>query len=118
MTFLAGVMAHEESRHKSERVGLAHDRIREAGALIGRPPFGYTTKGKKYGRELVPTEAGRKYVPEIFARVIKGDSLATIAAWLNAEGVKLNSRKGSLWWPRSLGALVRNPTYMGHRVDS
>ena len=36
---------------------------------------------------MTPTDLGRKYVPQIFTRVIAGESRATVAAWLNSEGV-------------------------------
>jgi hypothetical protein len=67
----------------------------------------------------------RKYVPEIFRRVVAGDSLATIARWLESEGVsptgikRDGSRgKSGQWWPRSLGELIRNPVYLGTHCDA
>jgi hypothetical protein len=47
--------------------------------------------------------------------VIRGDSLNTIARRLNALGVRPTS--GQQWWARSLGVMIRNPTYMGWRAD-
>jgi hypothetical protein len=56
----------------------------------------------------------------VFARVIAGESLATIAAWLGEQ-------TGREWWPRTIGGMIRNPVYRGtqqnaagqviHRVD-
>lgn len=107
-TFVQGLVNHEKSHHLSEQVRLAHNRSRANGALVGRPPWGYTTEGEKYGRRLVPTEEGRRLVPEVYARCAKGESEATIAAWLKAE-------TGRDWWPRTIGHMVKNPVYKGRR---
>lgn len=109
-TFIAGLVNHEKSRHLSEQVGMAYERIRENSALQGRPPFGLTTEGPKYERRLVPTEEGRRLVPEVYERVIRGESLGVIAAWLTRE-------TGRAWWAKSVAALVRNPTYRGQRCE-
>ncbi len=117
-TFIAGLINHEKSAHLAEQVRIAHDRIRENEALVGRPPFGYEVTGTKYGKTMVPTPEGQKYVPEIFARVIAGKSLDSIARWLDAEGVQGNSKGFKGWYPRTVGTLIRNATYMGHRQDA
>jgi len=110
-TFIAGLVNHEKSKHIAEQVGLAHDRIRAAGALgAGGIPWGYESAGEKYGRRLVPSPEGRKYVPEIYNRVIAGESQATVAAWLCKE-------TGLPWWLHTVGRLVRNPVYRGHRCE-
>lgn len=107
-TFLGGVIANEKSVHLSDQVRISHDTIRANGGLVGRPPFGYTSTGPKMNRRLVPTDDGRRLIPEIFARVIAGESLGTIAEWLSVE-------TGKAWWAKSVGVIVRNPVYMGHR---
>ena len=125
-TFIAGLVNHEKSRHIAEQVGLAKDRIAANGGLDGRAPWGFSSEGPKYGRRLVPTAQAREYVPLIYARVIAGESLAAVCRWLNAEGVapvgiarerKDGRGKAGLWWPGSLAKLIRNPVYMGLRVD-
>ena len=92
ITMLAQHANHEYSRALSGHVRAGHDRIRREGGLFGRAPFGYEIQGERYRKTLVPTALGLKYVPEIFARVIRGESLATVAAWLNAEGVPCGTR--------------------------
>ena len=72
--------------------------------------------GEKYDRHLVPTDTGRAYVPAIFARVIAGESLNTIARWLESEGVAPTS--GREWWARSIGTMIRCATYTGRRQDA
>ena len=97
----------EEIRERSMR---AQDELRERGKLVGRPSFGYVSAGVKYDHTIIPTEEGRRLVPEIFGRCIDGQSLATIAAWLSVE-------TGRAWWPRTVGTIIRNPTYMGRRCQ-
>ena len=110
MTFMAGKINAEKSKHLSEQVGIAFDTIKANGALAGRNPFGFTTGGEKYHRVLVPTEDGMIYVPEIYGRVIAGDSLRDICAWLDGKGVTPTS--GGRWWPKTVSALIRNEVYM------
>ena len=83
----------EEARERSMR---AQAELRERGKLVGRPPFGYRSAGQKYDHTIVPTDEGRRLVPEVFKRCIEGESLATIAKWLEAE-------TGRPWWPRTVG---------------
>ena len=95
----------EEARERSMR---AQAELRERGKLVGRPPFGYLSAGQKYDHTIVPTEEARRLVPEVFKRCIDGESLADIAGWLATE-------TGRPWWPRTVGTLIRNPTYIGRR---
>ena len=113
-TFLAGLMNHEKSRHIAEQTKLAQDRIRTNNATANRRPWGYETTGPKYNRTLVPTDICRKYVPQIFQRCIDGDSLRTIAAWLDSEGVP--PVRGKQWHEGSLRHIIMNRTYAGRRI--
>jgi len=109
------------SRDLKANIRRGMDRVRANGALDNRTPWGFTSEGPKYERRLVPTAEAREYVPQIYRRVIAGESLARIARWLEGEGVrpagvaKASSERGKSgkWWPRSVGQLVRNPVYMG-----
>jgi site-specific DNA recombinase len=111
---VAGERAHQERADLIEKVTRELDALKAAGKLVGRPPFGFTTEGEKYDRRLVATDAGRVYVPQIYERVIAGESQQMIAAWLTAEGVEPVS---GTWWPRSIGVLIRNPVYKGRRCE-
>ncbi len=108
-------IAHEESRIKSDRVKAKQVQIRADNGIIGRPPFGYSSEGVKYHRYLVPTPKGVKYIPEIFKRCIAGDSLVTIAKWLDSEGIKTD--QGRAWSNTSLKHIINNRTYMGYRCS-
>ncbi len=110
--------ARQEWEDIQERCMRAQGELKQRGRLVGKPPFGYTAAGDKYDRRLVPTGLGRKYVPEIFRRVIDGESLGDICEWLNAEGVPLgqsNGRKGNGWWTWVAGNIIKNETYTGFR---
>jgi DNA invertase Pin-like site-specific DNA recombinase len=109
MLSLAATMARQETRRKKERVAVAHDRSRAGGALTGRAVWGYDIDGEKYAKRLVPSEDGKRLVPGVFRRVIAGDSLATIAAWLDQEA----PRPRRQWWPRTIAGMIRNPVYRG-----
>jgi site-specific DNA recombinase len=93
----------------------AQAELREQGKLVGRPVFGYVSGGVYKDHGLVPTEEGRIWVPRIFAWAIEGLSLNAIAIRLDEAGVKPTS--GKKWWARSIGLMLRNPTFVGQRVD-
>ena len=109
---VAAERAYEERQEIIERVTRELEALEEAGKLVGRPPFGYTSVGDKYDRHLVPTDEGRIYIPLIYQHCIEGWSLDKIAKWLNAEDVRPVS---GVWWPRSIAGLIKNPVYKGHR---
>jgi DNA invertase Pin-like site-specific DNA recombinase len=107
--------ARKEWEAIRERTGRAQSALRAQGHLVGRWPFGYISEGEKYGRRLVPSNAGREYVPEIFARVADGEPLAAVADWLNAARVP--TLQGKEWGRERLAAVIRNPVYKGRRTN-
>ena len=126
ITMLAQYSNHDYSKTLSGNVRAGHDRIRrnrEANGvgLFGRAPFGYEIQGEKYSKILVPSPLGVKYVPQMFDRIIRGESLATVAAWLNAEGVPTGTSKPQArysgqvprWHPATVSAVIRNTVYKG-----
>lgn len=108
--------ARDEWESARERTMRALAALQEKGKNISRPPFGYQSAGEKYDHHLIPTETGRVVVPEIFRWCINGDSLATIAERLDYLHVPTVPGKG--WWPKSVGTLIRNTTYLGRQRDS
>jgi DNA invertase Pin-like site-specific DNA recombinase len=110
MLALAATRDKLESKRKTERTLMVQGRIRTAGAFVGKPPFGYEVAGEKYARKLVPSEEGRRIVPEIYLRYIAGESLVTIGAWLEKE-------TGQQWYPRRVSGTIRNPVYRGVQED-
>jgi DNA invertase Pin-like site-specific DNA recombinase len=112
LTFMLGLMAHQESLHKSERVLISRDRIKTNGALWGRNNWGYDKPtGDKYNKTLTPSEEGKRYVPEVFQRIADGQTCKEVAAWLGAEARPGVSHKTIL-------RMIRNPVYRGVRIDA
>ena len=78
----------------------------------------------------MPTALGLRYVPEIFDRVISGESLASVAAWLNAAGVPCGTKvardkrhkaipgKLPTWTAATVSKITRNTVYKGQMRDS
>jgi DNA invertase Pin-like site-specific DNA recombinase len=92
-------IAQEKSAHISEQVKIAHNQSRANGSPISNVPWGFTLEGPKYHKTMVPTDLCKEIVPQIFARCIAGDSLRTIAAWLDSQGIP--SPKGKAHWNES-----------------
>jgi site-specific DNA recombinase len=115
-TAVSSINAKHEVKRDVERTALSFERIRKNGGVIGRAPFGYAVAGERYNKTFVPTDDGRKYVPAIFERVIRGDSTRDIGDWLRSENV--TTRQGSnVWSSWGIGHIVRNAAYMGLRKD-
>jgi DNA invertase Pin-like site-specific DNA recombinase len=110
MLALAATRDKLESKRKTERTLMVQGRIRTAGAFVGKPPFGYEVAGEKYARQLVPSDEGRRLIPEVYDRCIAGQSLARIGGWLEGE-------TGQQWWPRRVSGTLRNPVYRGVQED-
>jgi len=114
-TFVAGVLNHEKSRHIGEQVALALDRINANNAVPNNVPWGFDIVGEKYGKKMVPNDVCRTYVPQIFDRCIAGDSLRTIAAWLDSEGVQ--TKRGGKWNESAVRWIIKNRAYAGRRLN-
>lgn len=112
VTAIGAVIAHQYTVHLAEQVRLAHERIRANGAVgPGGNPWGYKTTGKKYNKQLIPTDLCREYAPLIFDRAIAGKTYREIGAWLDSEGVP--PKKGGQWHEGSVRKLIRNRVYAG-----
>ncbi len=116
ITIINAHMNKEKVDHLTKQVGLAFTRIKDNGALHGRAPWGMDIdrSGGKYNKQLVGTELGRTWVPRIFDRVIQGVSLARISLWLASEGI---TGDHGPWHESTIGAMIRNPAYMGFRCE-
>jgi DNA invertase Pin-like site-specific DNA recombinase len=110
-TTLSAVGNNEESRKKSERVKDAHARSRANGALTGKLPWGFASKGAKFNRHAVTTAEGERYAPEAFQRIADGTPLPAVAR-------DLSTATGRTWHPRTVAAMIRNTTYRGEHRDA
>ncbi|HEY3037000.1 MAG TPA: recombinase family protein, partial [Streptosporangiaceae bacterium] len=108
-------VAEDEWNEMRERSMRAQSELRSRGKLVGRPPWGYEPIGEKYDRTLVPTKAGREFVPNIFKRIADGYSLMAVAKWLDAQGAKPSQSKS--WSPKSVAKIIRTRTYTGSRLN-
>lgn len=114
-TFMASLINNEKSKHISEQVRIAFDRIDANNAVRGNVPWGYELIGPKYDKKQMATEVCRVYAPKIFTRCKDGESLRSIAAWLESEGVK--PTRGDRWHERSVWLIIRNRAYAGRRMS-
>lgn len=113
MTFIGGVMANEESKHKSERVTIAFDTIDANNAIRNKAVYGYRITGGKYHKKLEIVEAEAAVIREAAARYLSGQSLARVAEHMNAEGHR--GRNGVPWSVKTLSQVLRKETLIGRR---
>jgi DNA invertase Pin-like site-specific DNA recombinase len=111
-TALNAVIAHQESVKKSDRQKISVSALKTRGSVYNNVPWGFDIVGDKYAKRIVPTEACRAIVPEIFARCINGDSLRTIAAWLDSEGIP-TPRGNAHWNESTVRWTIRQRAYAG-----
>lgn len=107
--------AYEERRDMIEATTRELTALKTAARFVGRRPWGYTSEGEKYNRRLVPTEDGMTYIRPIFEKVAAGETLEEVAAWLNTKILPplQNGEEPAGWWPRTIGFMIRNRTYLG-----
>jgi DNA invertase Pin-like site-specific DNA recombinase len=99
----------EKKQHAAHRTLANH---KATGAISTRPPFGYAVEGSKHGKYFVIVESLRSIVETIFAKCKAGDSLVTIAKWLDSEGIK--TARGGKWSASALKNIINNTAYMGY----
>ncbi|SDX78281.1 Site-specific DNA recombinase [Modestobacter sp. DSM 44400] len=112
---LLGSIARHESEHKSERVRRALEQNATAGRSHGRRAYGWQRQQTPEGvlREvIVPSEAA--VVRRIAEALLAGESLRSLTAALNAEGVP--SATGKPWGKNMVRALVLRERNAGLRV--
>jgi DNA invertase Pin-like site-specific DNA recombinase len=137
MAGLLGEFDSMESEVKGERVARAALQRAEDGAPNGSIPFGWrrdyrlSDKGERLGVNgdvLHPDEA--PIVAEVCRRLLSGEPLIAVTAWLNSTGVpapgagfKLRGREhgvtnpdGTLWGKSSVKKLALRPANCGMRM--
>lgn len=101
------------ARAEVERKGARQASAARQRSEKGRPPLGVRLTGYTPSGELVPDEA--EVVRAVFERFAAGDSLRSIARWLDEES-GLTPRHGTRWSPSSVSTMLRNPRFAGHAV--
>ena len=109
-------IAHEESRTKSDRAIMTRDNLRAAGSITSRPPFGYVVVGERKAKRFEVVEELRPIIVELFNRCIAGDSLETIARWLDSE--RIPTTRGGKWSKPTIKDIINNRAYMGYIQDN
>jgi hypothetical protein len=102
----------EEARKRSEWVSVGLRAARDNGAATTAPPWGYQVIGRKHQKRFEPTADGRRYVPEIYRRAAAGESVTSIARWLNER-----QAGGKHWSATTVSGLLRNPAMKGTVVN-
>ena len=104
---IKGSVARHEVEQMSRRLRRKFEESRSAGKPHGSAPFGYR---REDGNDVLhPAEA--EAVRECYRRVMAGDSLRGIAAYLNSAGFKTSA--GNAWLGHSVGRMLRRPHYIG-----
>lgn len=103
----ASVARSEVERKAARQTAAAHQR-----AQRGRPPLGTRLTGYTSSGNLVPAEAA--VIGEVFERFAAGDSLRSLAAWLDES--KVPTRRSGRWNPSSVRTILTNPRYAGRAV--
>jgi site-specific DNA recombinase len=105
-------IASYESGHKADRIRRANLQKAQRGDWHGAAKFGYGIGGV-----LIPEEAAA--IREMVDRFLAGQSLRSIASWLNEAGVQPSrSGKGTLgvWHPTSVRQLLMSARISGQRA--
>jgi site-specific DNA recombinase len=103
----AAVARAEVDRKSARQTAAAAQR-----SELGRPPLGVRLTGYTPRGDVVEAEA--PLIKELFARFAAGDSLRSLAAWL--DSTDLTPRHGGQWNPSSVRTILTNPRYAGRAV--
>jgi DNA invertase Pin-like site-specific DNA recombinase len=115
LTYMTGLMNTEKSKTIRRETKRAYDVIDANHGVRNKVPgVWYTIKGEKKNKHPVPTQLCRDYWPEVLKRCIAGDSAATIAGWLDSEGVR--TKRGGKWNQGTVLHLIHNPIFCGRRL--
>ena len=112
MLTILSAFAQEESKSASDNQRWRIRKGFEDGELMClRTMFGYRIS-KEDGIEIDPEQA--QIVREIYARVIRGETLNSIARWLNRNGI--HGAYGGKWNTPRLRDLISNEKYTGNAL--
>lgn len=104
-------IAAYESGHRSDRVKRANRQAAEEGAWHGPARYGYGAGGT-----LIPEQAA--VIREIADRFLAGQSLRSIAAWLNRSGIppqRASSGTAGRWYPYTVRSILASARISGQR---
>lgn len=123
---IAGV-AEGELEAIRERTRASRRKLRELGRWSGgKTPYGYRAEERTDGPgwHLVPDEYASAIIRDVVNRVLAGESVSSISAGLNADGVLPPAdyrrqrdgaeTKGAQWHHQSLRELLKSKTLLGY----
>nr|WP_306298267.1 recombinase family protein [Arthrobacter agilis] len=114
---IKGTVARQEIEQLSKRLKRKFEENRKQGLPHGITPFGYRRQpvldesGRVVGTQDVIDAAEAEAIREIYRMVIAGDSLRSLAKYLNEKGMK--TIRGNPWQGNVVGNMLRKPRYAG-----
>lgn len=109
--YIESVLAEAESRQKRERQLSKHRELADTGGFTGgQRRFGYEPTNPPTVRE---SEAA--IIRDMAGRLLLGESLASLARWLNDAGIA-TARGSEAWGPSQVRSLLLNPRLIGVRL--
>ena len=110
MARIFAAFAAKESGRRSERVRRKHQQLAEQGRPNGghNRPYGFAAD------RVTVIESEAEVIRAMAARVLAGESLRSVAAWLNAEGVPTTTDGGE-WRTPTLSTLLTSARNAGLR---
>jgi site-specific DNA recombinase len=119
-------IATAEYDNTKARYGRMQKALSDNGFLVGRAPFGYRIVKSGEHKTLEPDPTTAPYVRAMADRYLYGESLRTIASWLESENVPTHTdvkkilegkaTGGAHWQAKVIQQTLRNPTLVGRRV--
>lgn len=107
-------LAEQELKAITRRNRETQAWLRSNGYLVGKAPFGFRIVASGDHKQLAPDPATAPIVTDLAERFVSGESLSTLAAWLNDAAPRAN---GGQWWPETVSKMLRNPIFTGRRKD-
>lgn len=119
---IKGTVARQEVEQMSRRLKRKFEQNRQDGKPHGLVPFGYRRlpvtddRGRVIGSrdEIDPAEA--EAIREMYQRVIAGDTLRSLAKYINDSG--FTTTRGNAWQGNVIGNMLRKPRYVGRRTHA
>lgn len=117
---IKGSVARHEVEQMSRRLKRKFQENAKEGKAHGVTPFGYRRERVQdengrdtgYREVIVPAEADA--IRELYRMVIAGESLRSLAGYLNDQGFKTG--RGNAFVGNVVGNMLRRPRYAGHRT--
>lgn len=115
---ILAAVAEMELAMITKRYADAREVVVENGGFYGRVPWGFEPVGDKYHKTLQPVPELVPTIKEMIRRALHGDSLQSIADWLDESDAPKPSQNGKRWYPKSVGDILRSTSLKGKRTTT